>query len=162
MSENQNPLAEEQTESVQTAPEAPETEESILSAEADSDTIVETTTDGAEEEPVEEEDIDPADVRIFGMPRVCFHYTAFGVAVGYLVSGIIGMAGYTPTSALSYALQLATLSAVVCIKSEKPPATPQSKVRKAQNNRQKSSGLYIRCFLFGGILRIVLIITQWQ
>lgn len=106
MSENQNPLAEEQTESVQTAPEAPETEESVLSAEADSDTIVETTTDGTEEEPVEEEDIDPADVRIFGMPRVCFHYTAFGVAVGYLVSGIIGMAGYTPPNA--------NICAVVC------------------------------------------------
>lgn len=106
MSENQNPLAEEQTESVQTAPEAPETEESVLSAEADSDAIVETTTDGAEEEPVEEEDIDPADVRIFGMPRVCFHYTAFGVAIGYLVSGIIGIAGFNPPSA--------TICAIVC------------------------------------------------
>ena len=112
MSENQKPLAEEQTESVQAAPESPQTEESVLSAEADSDEIVETTDDGTEEEPVEE-DIDPADVRIFGMPRVCFHYTAFGVAVGYLVSGIIGIAGYNPPNANICAVVCAAIGYVI-------------------------------------------------
>ena len=39
----------------------------------------------------EEEDIDPADVRILGMPRVCFHLAASGVAVGYIACGLVGL-----------------------------------------------------------------------
>lgn len=131
MSENQKPLAEEQTESVQAAPESPQTEESVLSAEADSDEIVETTDDGTEEEPVEEEDIDPADVRIFGMPRVCFHYTAFGVAVGYLVSGIIGIVGYNPPNA--------NICAVVCAAIGYVIGSRLYKKRKAARDAAKQS-----------------------
>ena len=110
MSENQKTLSEEQAEPVQAAPEAEETEQSVLPAEPDRDEALEaaddTTADEPAEEEEEEEDIDPADVRIFGMPRVCFHYTAFGVAIGYLVSGIIGIAGFNPPSA--------TICAIVC------------------------------------------------
>ena len=107
MSENQKTLSEEQAEPVQTAPEAEETEQSVLPAEPDRDEALEAADDIAADEPAEEEeDIDPADVRIFGMPRVCFHYTAFGVAIGYLVSGIIGIAGFNPPSA--------TICAIVC------------------------------------------------
>lgn len=107
MSENQKTLSEEQAEPVQTAPEAEETEQSVLPAEPDRDEALEAADDTAADEPAEEEeDIDPADVRIFGMPRVCFHYTAFGVAIGYLVSGIIGIAGFNPPSA--------TICAIVC------------------------------------------------
>ena len=107
MSENQKTLSEEQAEPVQTAPEAEETEQSVLPAEPDRDEALEAADDTAADEPAEEEeDIDPADVRIFGMPRVCFHFTAFGVAIGYLVSGIIGIAGFNPPSA--------TICAIVC------------------------------------------------
>ena len=107
MSENQKTLSEEQAEPVQTAPEAEETEQSVLPAEPDRDEALEAADDTAADEPAEEEeDIDPADVRIFGMPRVCFHYTAFGVAIGSLVSGIIGIAGFNPPSA--------TICAIVC------------------------------------------------
>lgn len=107
MSENQKMLSEEQAEPVQAAPEAEETEQSVLPAEPDRDETLEAADDTAADEPAEEEeDIDPADVRIFGMPRVCFHYTAFGVAIGYLVSGIIGIAGFNPPSA--------TICAIVC------------------------------------------------
>ena len=106
MSENQKTLSEEQAEPVQAAPEAEETEQSVLPAEPDRDETLEAADDTAADEPAEEEDIDPADVRIFGMPRVCFHYTAFGVAIGYLVSGIIGIAGFNPPSA--------TICAIVC------------------------------------------------
>ena len=56
--------------------------------------------------PEEEEDIDPADVRIFGLPRVGFHCTALGVAAGYLVAGLIGLAGFNPPNA--------TVCAIVC------------------------------------------------
>lgn len=107
MSENQKTLSEEQAEPVQAAPEAEETEQSVLPAEPDRDETLDAADDTAADEPAEEEeDIDPADVRIFGMPRVCFHYTAFGVAIGYLVSGIIGIAGFNPPSA--------TICAIVC------------------------------------------------
>ncbi|HIX11549.1 MAG TPA: hypothetical protein H9739_08205 [Candidatus Agathobaculum pullistercoris] len=43
------------------------------------------------DEEEEEEDIDPADVRILGMPRVCFHLAASGVAVGYIACGLVGL-----------------------------------------------------------------------
>lgn len=103
MSENQKPLADEQTEPEQPVPEALETEEAVLPAETDSEEAVETTDDNTEEE---EEDIDPADVRIFGLPRLGFHCTAFGVAAGYIVCGLIGLAGFNPPNA--------TICAIVC------------------------------------------------
>lgn len=96
MSENQQPLTDEQAE---TAPVEPVD----LSAET---TEVTEAVDPAEEQPEEEVDIDPADVHIFGMPRVGFHCTAFGVAGGYIVCGLLGMAGFNPPDA--------TICAVVC------------------------------------------------
>ena len=81
MSENQQPLTDEQAE---TAPVEPVD----LSAETNE------VTDAiapAEEQPEEEVDIDPADVHIFGMPRIGFHCTAFGVAGGYIVCGLVGI-----------------------------------------------------------------------
>ena len=47
--------------------------------------------DISDDEEEEEEDIDPADVRILGMPRVCFHLAASGVAVGYIACGLVGL-----------------------------------------------------------------------
>ena len=116
MSENQQPLTEEE-QAVPSAkpmepdlPESVEAGEATLPAETDADLSAEDEAEDAETEDeeleAEEEDIDPADVKIFGMPRVCFHYTAFGVAIGYLVSGIIGIAGFNPPSA--------TICAIVC------------------------------------------------
>ena len=89
MSENQQPLTEEE-QAVPSAepmepdlPEAVEAGEETLPAETDADLPAE----------AEEEDIDPADVKIFGMPRVCFHGAAFGVAGGYILCGLLGLAG---------------------------------------------------------------------
>lgn len=112
MSENQQPLTEENTTvPAETTSEAPEAEESMLPAESDGEELTEVTDDDAaetpdEEEIPEEEDIDPADVRIFGMPRMCFHFTAFGVAGGYILCGLIGLAGFKAPDA--------TICAVVC------------------------------------------------
>lgn len=105
MSENLNPLTGKPTEPAQPVSETPEMEEAVLPAEIDSHAAVETTDDSTAEAP-EEEDIDPADVRIFGLPRVGFHCTAFGVAAGYLVAGLIGLAGFNPPNA--------TVCAIVC------------------------------------------------
>lgn len=96
MSENQQPLTDEQAE---TAPVEPVD----LSAETNE---VTDAIDPAEEQPEEEVDIDPADVHIFGMPRIGFHCTAFGVAGGYIVCGLLGMAGFNPPNA--------TICAVIC------------------------------------------------
>lgn len=118
MSENQQPLDEEQAASaaekeltsVQAMPAATDS-----SPSADSDTLADglAADEGNSEIPAEEdadisddeseyeedisdeeeeeEDIDPADVRILGMPRVCFHLAAFGVAVGYIACGLVGL-----------------------------------------------------------------------
>ena len=118
MSENQQPLDEEQAASaaekeltsVQAMPAATDS-----SPSADSDTLADgpaadegnseipaeedadTSDDESEyeedisDEEEEEEDIDPADVRILGMPRVCFHLAASGVAVGYIACGLVGL-----------------------------------------------------------------------
>lgn len=106
MSENQKPLADEQTEPEQHVSEALETEEAVLPAETDSEEAVETTDASIEEE---EENIDPADVRIFGLPRVGFHCTAFGVAAGYIVCGLIGLAGFNPPNATICAIACAAI-----------------------------------------------------
>lgn len=96
MSENQQPLTEEQAESAPVEP---------VDLPAGTDEAID-AVDLTEEQPEEEVDIDPADVHIFGMPRVGFHCTAFGVAGGYIVSGLLGMAGFNPPDA--------TICAVVC------------------------------------------------
>ena len=118
MSENQQPLDEEQAASaaekeltsVQAMPAATDS-----SPSADSDTLADglAAEEGNSEIPAEEdadisddeseyeedisdeeeeeEDIDPADVRSLGMPRVCFHLAASGVAVGYIACGLVGL-----------------------------------------------------------------------
>lgn len=118
MSEKQQPLDEEQAASaaekeltsVQAMPAATDS-----SPSADSDTLADglAADEGNSEIPAEEdadisddeseyeedisdeeeeeEDIDPADVRILGMPRVCFHLAASGVAVGYIACGLVGL-----------------------------------------------------------------------
>ena len=103
MSENQQPLTEEE-QAVPSAepmepdlPESVEAGEATLPAETDADLSAEDEAEDAETEDeeleAEEEDIDPADVKIFGMPRVCFHGAAFGVAGGYILCGLLGLAG---------------------------------------------------------------------
>lgn len=101
MSENQQPLKEEQT-----TPQ-PETEpaESVLPAATDSEALPDAVEPIADEE-IEEEDIDPAEVRIFNMPRVQFHCTALGAALGYVISGAVGIAGFNAPSA--------TVCAIIC------------------------------------------------
>ena len=53
----------------------------------------ETAVAPAEEAPEEEEEIAPEDIKIFGMPRHVFHWTALGAAGGYILAGIIGVVG---------------------------------------------------------------------
>lgn len=40
-----------------------------------------------------EEEIAPEDVKIFGMPRHVFHWTAIGAAGGYILAGVVGIIG---------------------------------------------------------------------
>ena len=88
MSENQQPLDEEQSVSeVQEQETHPAVNEDTLPAEQ------EDTAPAEEQAPEEEEDIDPADMKIFGMPRRVFHYTCFGAAAGYILCGLIGIWG---------------------------------------------------------------------
>jgi len=61
-------------------------------------------TDEEEEIPV-----DPLDERVFGMPRMCFHGAAFGVAGGYIVSGLIGLVSGKTPSATTCAIACAAL-----------------------------------------------------
>ena len=82
MSENQQPLTEQEQ---ATAPA--EAEQPDLPAGEDSTAAEGSETLAADEQP----DIDPADVRIFGLRRVCFHFTAGGAAVGYIVCGLLGL-----------------------------------------------------------------------
>ncbi len=89
MSENQQPLDEEQSAAdMQEQETLPAANEDALSAEQE-----ETTPSVLDEEPAEEEDIDPADMKIFGMPRRVFHYTCFGAAIGYILCGLVGIWG---------------------------------------------------------------------
>ena len=113
MSENQQPLDQEEE---QTAPQAEaaaadedtpaqeepaalpdEAETETLPAEAGDNDLVsdeddtDLTSDDQTDEEEEEPDIDPADVRILGLPRVCFQCAAFGVALGYIVCGLFGI-----------------------------------------------------------------------
>ena len=86
MSENQ-PLDEEQAVSdVQ--------EQEILPAAAEDTLPAENAPAILDAEPEEEEeDIDPADVKIFGMKRHVFQLTCLGAAVGYILCGLVGILG---------------------------------------------------------------------
>ena len=88
MSENQQPLDEEQSVSdVQEQEVLPAVNEDTLPAEQ------EETAPAENEALEEEEDIDPADMKIFGMPRRVFHFTCFGAAAGYILCGLVGIWG---------------------------------------------------------------------
>ena len=65
-----------------------ETANDILPAEVETD-LAEQETDVMPAEP-EEEEIAPEDVKIFGMPRHVFHWTALGAAGGYILAGVVG------------------------------------------------------------------------
>ena len=80
MSENQQPLDEEQAVSdVQEQETLPAAAEDTLPAAQDENAPA--ILDAEPEE--EEEDIDPADVKIFGMKRHVFQLTCLGAAAGY-------------------------------------------------------------------------------
>ncbi len=90
MSENQQPLDEEQSVSdVQEQETLPAVNEDTLPAEQDENAPA--ILDAEPEE--EEEDIDPADVKIFGMKRHVFQLTCLGAAAGYILSGLVGIWG---------------------------------------------------------------------
>ena len=142
MSENQQPLDEEQAASAaekelasaQAMPAEPDS-----SPSADSDTLADglAADEGNSEIPAEEdadisddeseyeedisdeeeeeEDIDPADVRILGMPRVCFHLAASGVAVGYIACGLVGLLADSTKGTAIGDLAAKSPSATVCV-----------------------------------------------
>ena len=90
MSENQQPLDEEQAVSdVQEQETLPAAAEDTLPAAQDENAPA--ILDAEPEE--EEEDIDPADVKIFGMKRHVFQLTCLGAAVGYILCGLVGILG---------------------------------------------------------------------
>ena len=68
-----------------------ETANDTLLAEVETD-LAEQETDVMPAEP-EEEEIAPEDVKIFGMPRHVFHWTAIGAAGGYILAGVVGIIG---------------------------------------------------------------------
>ena len=71
-----------------------ENTEQTLPAESETAlTESETAVAPAEEAPEEEEEIAPEDVKIFGMPRHVFHWTAIGTAGGYILAGVVGIIG---------------------------------------------------------------------
>ena len=87
MSENQQPLDEEQAVSdVQAQETLPAAAEDTPPAAQD-----ENAPAILDAEPEEEEDIDPADVKIFGMKRHVFQLTCLGAAVGYILCGLVGI-----------------------------------------------------------------------
>ncbi len=53
------------------------------------DTTVTAVNEAPEQEQANEEN--PAEVKVFGISRSCFHGAALGVAVGFLVSGFAGV-----------------------------------------------------------------------
>lgn len=90
MSENQQPLDEEQAVSdVQEQETLPAAAEDTLPAAQDENAPA--ILDAEPEE--EEEDIDPADVKIFGMKRHVFQLTCLGAAAGYILCGLVGILG---------------------------------------------------------------------
>ena len=90
MSENQQPLDEEQAvPDVQEQETLPAAAEDTLPAAQDENAPA--ILDAEPEE--EEEDIDPADVKIFGMKRHVFQLTCLGAAVGYILCGLVGILG---------------------------------------------------------------------
>ena len=68
-----------------------ETANDTLPAEVETD-LAEQETDVMPAEP-EEDEIAPEDVKIFGMPRHVFHWTAIGAAGGYILAGVVGIIG---------------------------------------------------------------------
>ena len=67
-----------------------ETANDTLPAEVETD-LAEQETDVMPAEP--EEEIAPEDIKIFGMPRHVFHWTAIGAAGGYILAGVVGIIG---------------------------------------------------------------------
>lgn len=51
-----------------------------------------TEIDASKEAP-EGETPAPIPDKVFGMTRRCFHFTAFGLASGYIIGGLLGLAG---------------------------------------------------------------------
>ena len=71
-----------------------ENTEQTLPAESETAlTESETAVAPAEEAPEEEAESAPEDVKIFGMPRHVFHWTAIGAAGGYILAGVVGIIG---------------------------------------------------------------------
>ena len=92
MSEQKQPLNEE----IEELDEVPEEETAVALSETDMTTDSDEETETAEEEPEPEPLFTD---KIFGLPRMCFHGLAFGVAGGYILSGIIGLIfGKTPSA----------------------------------------------------------------
>ena len=105
MSENQQPLTEQEQ---ATAPA--EAEQPDLPAGEDSTAAEGSEALAADEQP----DIDPANVRIFGLRRVCFHFTAGGAAVGYIVCGLLGLLAENAPGTAIGDLAAKTPSVTIC------------------------------------------------
>lgn len=105
MSENQQPLTEQEQATAPAEAERPD-----LPAGEDSTAAEGSEALAADEQP----DIDPADVRIFGLRRVCFHFTAGGAAVGYIVCGLLGLLAENAPGTAIGDLAAKTPSVTIC------------------------------------------------
>ena len=85
MSENQQPLDEEQ------AVSDVQEQETLPAAAEDTPPAAQDENAPAILDAEPEEDIDPADVKIFGMKRHVFQLTCLGAAVGYILCGLVGI-----------------------------------------------------------------------
>lgn len=63
-------------------------------------------------EEAEEEVEMPHEDRVFGMPRMCFHGVALGIALGYILTGLYGMVMHKITGSVK--MPSATIVAIVC------------------------------------------------
>lgn len=69
-------------------------EEKNQAIEVIDDTSVSTIPE--QEAEIAEEEYNPLNDRVFGMPRRRFHFTALGLAFGYILAGLIGVFGFEP------------------------------------------------------------------
>lgn len=105
MSENQQPLTEQEQSTAPAEAEQPDLPAGEGSTAAEGSEAL-----AADEQP----DIDPADVRIFGLRRVCFHFTAGGAAVGYIVCGLLGLLAENAPGTAIGDLAAKTPSVTIC------------------------------------------------
>lgn len=97
---DEEPARDERFDLGDTAPAGETETETETALTAQEDTLPETQeeTDALSSEEEEEPDIDPLDVRVFGLPRLQFWGVTMGIGLGYIVHGLLSMVITKPFS----------------------------------------------------------------